>query len=126
MAQAAPPYWHEQHGGAASRLQSELASGARLEDELSEFPVQKLAARRMLRNSRPLAGYSHGDRLMAARSGRAPVGGPAGLHALLGREGCGRACLYAFDLLHVGADDLRGLALVERRALLQNRQLREE
>ena len=54
---------------------------------------------------------------------------PEGLpdfHALLGREGCGRACLYAFDVLHVGADDLRGLALVERRALLQNRQLREE
>ena len=33
--------------------------------------------------------------------------------------GCARACLYAFDLLHVGAEDLRGLALVERRALLR-------
>src|SRR5215213_10290464 len=47
---------------------------------------------------------------------------PEGLpdfHALLGREGCARACLYAFDVLHVGADDLRGLTLVERRALLR-------
>jgi bifunctional non-homologous end joining protein LigD len=47
---------------------------------------------------------------------------PEGLpdfHALLGREGFARACLYAFDLLHVGADDLRGLALVERRAVLR-------
>ena len=38
---------------------------------------------------------------------------------VLGREGCARACLYAFDLLHVGVDDLRGLALVECRALLR-------
>jgi ATP-dependent DNA ligase len=47
---------------------------------------------------------------------------PEGLpdfHALLGREGCARACLYAFDLLLVGAEDLRGLTLVERRALLR-------
>jgi bifunctional non-homologous end joining protein LigD len=47
---------------------------------------------------------------------------PEGLpdfHALLGREGCARACLYAFDLLLVGAEDLRGLALVERRAMLR-------
>jgi hypothetical protein len=47
---------------------------------------------------------------------------PEGLpdfHALLGREGCARACLYAFDLLVVGAEDLRGLTLVERRALLR-------
>ena len=35
------------------------------------------------------------------------------------REGCARACLYAFDLLQVGDEDLRGLALVERRALLR-------
>ena len=41
-------------------------------------------------------------------------------HALLGRaEGCARACLYAFDLLLVGAEDLRGLTLVERRTLLR-------
>jgi len=47
---------------------------------------------------------------------------PEGLpdfHALLGREGSARACLYAFDLLHLDADDLRALALVERRALLR-------
>jgi len=47
---------------------------------------------------------------------------PKGLpdfHALLGREGSARACLYAFDLLHLDADDLRALALVERRALLR-------
>ena len=47
---------------------------------------------------------------------------PEGLpdfHALLGREGCARACFYAFDLLHADADDLRGLTLVERRALLR-------
>jgi bifunctional non-homologous end joining protein LigD len=47
---------------------------------------------------------------------------PEGLpdfHALLGREGCARACLYAFDLLLSGAEDLRGLTLVERRALLR-------
>jgi len=40
-------------------------------------------------------------------------------HALLGREGCARACLYTFDLLVAGAEDLRGLTLVERRALLR-------
>ena len=46
---------------------------------------------------------------------------PEGLpdfHALLGRAGCATACLYAFDLL-LGEEDLRGLALVERRALLR-------
>src|SRR5215203_4577400 len=47
---------------------------------------------------------------------------PEGLpdfHALLGREGCARACLYAFDLLWLEAQDVRGLALIERRALLR-------
>jgi bifunctional non-homologous end joining protein LigD len=47
---------------------------------------------------------------------------PEGLpdfHALLGRAGCARACLYAFDLLHVGGEDLRGRELVERRAVLR-------
>ena len=47
---------------------------------------------------------------------------PEGLpdfNALLGRHGCPSACLYAFDLLHLGADDLRPLALSERRALLR-------
>jgi bifunctional non-homologous end joining protein LigD len=63
--------------------------------------------------------------LPAARivlDGEAVAHCPEGLpdfHALLGREGCARACLYAFDVLHVGADDLRGLTLVERRALLR-------
>ena len=40
-------------------------------------------------------------------------------HALLGRSGAATACLYAFDLLHVGHDDLRRYELVERRALLR-------
>jgi bifunctional non-homologous end joining protein LigD len=47
---------------------------------------------------------------------------PEGLpdfHRLLGRSGCATACLYAFDLLHVGEDDMRRLQLVERRALLR-------
>ncbi|MFL5005625.1 MAG: hypothetical protein ACJ8DK_09835 [Microvirga sp.] len=47
---------------------------------------------------------------------------PEGLpdfHALLGRSGAATACLYAFDLLHVGRDDLRRYELVERRALLR-------
>jgi bifunctional non-homologous end joining protein LigD len=47
---------------------------------------------------------------------------PEGLpdfHRLLGRSGCATASLYAFDLLHVGQDDLRRLPLVERRALLR-------
>jgi bifunctional non-homologous end joining protein LigD len=47
---------------------------------------------------------------------------PKGLpdfHALLRRSGCAIACFYAFDLLQVGDEDLRGLALVERRALLR-------
>ena len=47
---------------------------------------------------------------------------PEGLpdfHALLGRSGAATACLYAFDLLHVGRDDLRTYELVERRALLR-------
>jgi bifunctional non-homologous end joining protein LigD len=46
---------------------------------------------------------------------------PEGLpdfHRLLG-PGCATACLYAFDLLHVGQDDVRRLELVERRALLR-------
>ena len=57
-----------------------------------------------------------------ALDGEAVAHCPEGLpdfHALLGREGCTRACLYAFDLLLVGAKDLRGLTLVERRALLR-------
>ena len=47
---------------------------------------------------------------------------PEGLpdfNALLRRSGCATACLYAFDLLHIGDEDLRGLALFERRALLR-------
>jgi len=40
-------------------------------------------------------------------------------HALLSRSGTATACLYAFDLLHLGPDDLRPLALSERRALLR-------
>jgi len=43
---------------------------------------------------------------------------PEGLpdfHALLSRSGAATACLYAFDLLRAGADDLRRLALVQVR-----------
>jgi bifunctional non-homologous end joining protein LigD len=40
-------------------------------------------------------------------------------NALLRRSGCATACFYAFDLLQVGDEDVRGLALVERRALLR-------
>ena len=36
---------------AASRLQAELASCARLEDELSKLPAQQIAAKRMVRDS---------------------------------------------------------------------------
>lgn len=54
--------------------------------------------------------------------GEAAAHCPEGLpdfHALLCRSGAAAACLYAFDLLHVGRDDLRRLGLVERRALLR-------
>src|SRR3954471_11576854 len=47
---------------------------------------------------------------------------PKGLpdyYQLMGDDGQAKACLYASDLLHLGRDDLRGLELVERRALLQ-------
>src|SRR5215212_8972234 len=56
--------------------------------------------------------------VMALPAARIVLDGEA-FHALLSREGCTRACLYAFDLLLVGGDDVRGLALVERRALLR-------
>ena len=45
-------------------------------------------------------------------------------HALLRRSGAATACLYAFDLLHLGDDDLRGLALATAcSSLLQFRHL---
>ena len=43
---------------------------------------------------------------------------PEGLpdfNALLRRSGCATPCLYAFDLLHLGVDDLRILELCKRR-----------
>ena len=40
-------------------------------------------------------------------------------HGLLGREGKRTACLYAFDLLHLRATDLRPVELVGRRAMLR-------
>src|SRR5215207_11719451 len=52
---------------------------------------------------------------------------PKGLpdfNALLRRSGCPTACLYAFDLIHVGDEDLRRLTLVERRALLRKHLIR--
>jgi bifunctional non-homologous end joining protein LigD len=57
-----------------------------------------------------------------ARRWRTARNCPKGLpdfHALLGRSGAATACLYAFDLLHVGRDHLRRYELVERRALLR-------
>jgi bifunctional non-homologous end joining protein LigD len=63
--------------------------------------------------------------LPAARivlDGEAVAHCPKGLpdfNALLRRSGCASACFYAFDILQVGNEDLRGLALVERRALLR-------
>ena len=57
-----------------------------------------------------------------ALDGEAVAHCPQGLpdfHALLGRAGCARACLYGFDLLWREAKDVRGLALIERRALLR-------
>ena len=48
---------------AASRLQSELASRARLEDELSKLPAQKLAAGRMLRDSQVAAPHGGAEPL---------------------------------------------------------------
>ena len=71
--------------------------------------------RRFRRDQRRCDGPSGHEDRPGRRGGRALPGGPA----LLGREGCARACLYAFDLLQVGDDDVRGLALVERRALLR-------
>jgi bifunctional non-homologous end joining protein LigD len=56
------------------------------------------------------------------QDGEAVAHCPKGLpdfHALLGRQGCVTACLYAFDLLLAGDEDLRGRELVERRALLR-------
>src|SRR5258705_3382587 len=46
---------------------------------------------------------------------------PEGLpdfHALLGRSGCARACLYAFDLRYLGGYDLPKAPLIERKTLL--------
>jgi bifunctional non-homologous end joining protein LigD len=40
-------------------------------------------------------------------------------HGLLGRDGKRTACLYAFDLLHLRATDLRPVELVGRRAMLK-------
>jgi bifunctional non-homologous end joining protein LigD len=38
--------------------------------------------------------------------------------ALLARDGEASACLYAFDLLHLGREDLRPLELANRRGVL--------
>src|SRR4051794_17229878 len=48
---------------APSRLQPEPASRARLEDELSKLPAQKLAAGRMLRDSQGAAPHGGADPL---------------------------------------------------------------
>ena len=47
----------------ATCLHSELASRAGLEDELSEFPAQKLAAGRMLRDSQGAAPHGGAEPL---------------------------------------------------------------
>jgi ATP-dependent DNA ligase len=44
---------------------------------------------------------------------------PAGLQRAPAPLWLRYACLYAFDLLHVGDEDVRGLSLVERRALFR-------
>src|SRR3954466_1559047 len=65
------------------------------------------------------------ERLPFARvmiDGEAVAHCPEGLpdfYRLMGDDGQARACLYAFDLLHLGRDDLRGLELIERRSLLR-------
>jgi len=48
---------------AASRLQSELASRARLDDELRKLFAQQIAARRMLRDSQGAAPHRHAEPL---------------------------------------------------------------
>ena len=45
--------------------------------------------------------------------------GLSDFHGLLGREGQRAACLYAFDLLHLRATDLRSVELAGRRAMLK-------
>ena len=52
---------------AASRLQSEAASRARLEDELTQLPAQKLAAGRMLVDSQGAAAHGHAEPLNQPR-----------------------------------------------------------
>ena len=61
---------------------------------------------------------------VAASTGRAGRMNPGGWRRSRARGeriniGAATACLYAFDLLHVGRDDLRRYELVERRALLR-------
>ena len=53
---------------AASRLQPEPASRSRLEDELSEFPAQKLAAGRMLGANCWRNGACHSDNRKRVRN----------------------------------------------------------
>jgi bifunctional non-homologous end joining protein LigD len=40
-------------------------------------------------------------------------------HRLMARDGQASACLYAFDLLHLGREDLRPLELANRRGVLK-------
>jgi hypothetical protein len=47
-------------------------------------------------------------------------------HGLLGRDGQRTACLYAFDLLHLRATDLRSVELVGRRAMLKSSSARQD
>jgi bifunctional non-homologous end joining protein LigD len=61
----------------------------------------------------------HGPPVHQDRPGRR---GGRTFNALLGRSGCATACLYAFDLLRVGGEDLRGRELVERQAVLRLKQ----
>jgi bifunctional non-homologous end joining protein LigD len=41
-------------------------------------------------------------------------------HRLMARDGQASACLYAFDLLHLGREDLRPLELANRRGVLRS------
>jgi len=46
-------------------------------------------------------------------------------HKLMSRDGQATACLYAFDLIWLEAQDLRGIELIGRRRMLQKALVRE-
>ena len=81
------------------------------------------------RNGRDRSGELRRDRRCRARpprlphrarrrSGRALPRRLPGFHRLLSGDGQASACLYAFDLLWLEAQDLRGVELIGRRRML--------